>query len=164
MLSIVELTVACEDGERKDVTSLLDISASLSSWEAIEVSVPRSYRIEVHSRSGFARSRNRCRNNFATVNKFITAVSDNGEFSHGCLEVSGHLLLLVDLFLPEASGTWVTSEQEIRLETHFTLVFTTVLRERRLDFTRVSSDSWETGTLEKDFKEHLSVKLITELK
>lgn len=80
-------------------------------------------------------------------------------FCHSSLEVSGHPLLLVDLTLPLTCSTGITSNQEVGLETKFSLVITAVLWKGRFDFTKISGSSWESCTLEEDFKEDLGVKL-----
>jgi len=134
--------IGAKNGERNGIASLFDISASLRSREC----------------SGLAGSWNRSRNDFTAINQFIRVVANDSEFSHGCLEVRGHQLLLVDLLLPLASGTFVTGDEEIGLKTQLSLVLTTVLREGRCSFTAVVAQSGESSTLEKNFEEDLSIE------
>jgi len=86
-------------------------------------------------------------------------MSNNSKPDHGSLEIRKHLSLLVDLILPFASRSWVTSDQEIRLETHLSLVLSTVLGKGRLNFTGVVCSSWETDTRKENFEEDLGIEL-----
>ena len=52
----------------------------------------------------------------------VPVMPDDCHTCHDILEGFGHLCLLVDEVLPCAGGTGVTSDGEVGLETHFSVV------------------------------------------
>ena len=102
-----------------------------------------------------AEGRLRDGDDFGAVDEVARIVADNGELSHGGLEVAHHELLVVDHALPRAGGTEVAGERKVGLETHLSR-----LGDRRVDLRAVGvvDTEWDARALEQDLEEDLGVE------
>ena len=64
---------------------------------------------------GLAEGRLRDGDDFGAVDEVARVVADNGELSHGGLEVAHHELLVVDHVLPETGHVGITGDSKVGL-------------------------------------------------